>query len=128
MTLFIEFTDMIVKKALPSVTSVVRKEISSLIFKMLSGVVITSTLILSIFQLVLHYTTWLKHPQGNSLYPFLIFGTAITICIIALYFIFKTNEKNTSSEIAADTSSPFIIFSLGFLNGYNSKKRNQNNK
>lgn len=124
----IELTDTIVKKVLPSVTKAVRIEISILVSKVLLGVVICSTLIFSIFQTAVYYVAWLEPTQGEGLYLLISFALVILLCLTGLYFLFKTDDKETPPVTIDKSSSLFLIFGQGFLHGFHSKRDDYDRK
>lgn len=122
--LFVELTDTIVKNILPIIAKTIRVEMSALVLKILLGIIISSILIFSIFQIAIHYVTWLEPIQGEGASPILVFSLLGLSCLGVLYFLFKNKESKNNVPVPNDsTMSLFLVFGQGFLDGYQSHRK-----
>ena len=107
----------------------IRDEVSTIILKILIGLILTSLIIFSLIQIGLSFQIFLIQIENGYIYDFVIFGFITMISLILLFRIFnqsmskgnfvKTslNSQNEKIELGKLTFTLFEGFLEGFKKG-----------
>lgn len=106
----------------------IHQEVSTIAFKVLLGLLISSAIVFSVIQFGLAYLQLLSLYKNELNFQLISFGFVILVGLLALYYLFKVpkpevKQEETSLFTNFDPPNLIINFATGIMEGYNANNK-----